>query len=298
MRYFLLQSLARLPFGFWYFVSDVLYFLVFKLFGYRKKVVSENLRIAFPHLSQSERNQIQKEFYHNFTDFIVEIVKSFALQPEELRQRVSFSPEGQARISTLLAAGKSALFLSTHHLNWEWVLLHASLTIGMKVVPTYKKLNNAFFEEAIYKMRSKFGAEPVEMKQTYEKMLNPAQPSAFIMIADQTPARSQKKYWTNFMQRPTPFFIGTAILPVRTNLEVFFVHVRKVGRGCYEYDFEPLATPPHGSAPDFSIVDKYAQAVEKAVLAQPQTWLWSHRRWKHSEIGKGEPVSAEISEKK
>ncbi len=257
----------------------------------------ENLQIAFPDLSEKERQAIQKAFYHNFTDFIVETLKSFAITPDALRARVRFSANAQKRVAQLLAEGKSAIFLTTHHMNWEWISLHASLTTEMKVMPIYKKLNSPFFEKAIYTMRSKFGAEPVEMKQTYQKMLTPTQPSAFIMVADQTPARSQKKYWTNFMQRPTPFFIGTAILPIRANLEVFFARVRKTKRGHYEYDFEPVAAPPYKEMPDYSILDKYAERVETAVLAQPQTWLWSHRRWKHSEIGKDEAVSQAIQKK-
>ncbi|MCC5944574.1 MAG: lysophospholipid acyltransferase family protein, partial [Bernardetiaceae bacterium] len=262
-------------------LSFVLYYII----PYRKKVVFDNLALAFPEKTEQERRRIAKDFYTNFTDLIVEAIKAMSISYEELSQRAVIPKENEAMIRDLVEVRKqSIIVLATHHFNWEWVSMAASRHFHVLLRPVYKKLNNAAFDALIYNMRSRFGASPVEMKQTYRIIQEPFEdkPRAWVIVADQTPSRSQKKYFTHFFERQTPFFMGTATLPPLVNYPAYFIHIKKIKRGYYEYTFEKVAEPPYGQTPDFSIIDSYAKAVERAVREQPETWLWSHRRWKHS----------------
>jgi len=62
ITYPLLYLIALLPFGALYVVSDVLYYLL-RLSGYRRKVVLDNLKNAFPSKSHSEIRAISKAYY-------------------------------------------------------------------------------------------------------------------------------------------------------------------------------------------------------------------------------------------
>ncbi|MGK0442431.1 MAG: lauroyl/myristoyl acyltransferase, partial [Pseudohongiellaceae bacterium] len=35
----------------------------------------------------------------------------------------------------------------------------------------------------------------------------------------------------------------------------------------------------------FEVIDNYVQAMARAINAQPETWLWSNRKWRRSPIG-------------
>ena len=60
------------PLGFHHFFSDVLYLIIYKMAGYRKRVVAENLRNAFPEKTESERKKIEKSFYQKFADLFID----------------------------------------------------------------------------------------------------------------------------------------------------------------------------------------------------------------------------------
>jgi KDO2-lipid IV(A) lauroyltransferase len=64
MQFLVLLSLTLFfglfPFIFFYWLSDGVYFLVYYIIGYRKKVVRANLALALPHLSDKERVVIEK----------------------------------------------------------------------------------------------------------------------------------------------------------------------------------------------------------------------------------------------
>src|SRR5690606_28433452 len=73
--YGLFYLLSLLPLRVLYIISDGLYALIYYVFGYRKKVVMDNLLIAFPEKTEKERKIIAKKFYHNFVDTFIETIK-------------------------------------------------------------------------------------------------------------------------------------------------------------------------------------------------------------------------------
>ncbi|HRG79488.1 MAG TPA: lipid A biosynthesis acyltransferase, partial [Cyclobacteriaceae bacterium] len=61
--YGLLIPISYLPYSVLYGLSDGLYFLIYKVVGYRKKVVLQNIASSFPQKSHQEHVQIVSAFY-------------------------------------------------------------------------------------------------------------------------------------------------------------------------------------------------------------------------------------------
>ena len=59
-----------------------------------------------------------------------------------------------------------------------------------------------------------------------------------------------------------------------------FVDIQRVKRGYYELTLEEITDDPTVLEPG-EITQRYANMLEKAILKNPQNWLWTHRRWKH-----------------
>lgn len=60
IAYPFLWIISILPFRIFYWLSDGVYFLIYYIIGYRKKVVRANLALALPHLNGEERLTIEK----------------------------------------------------------------------------------------------------------------------------------------------------------------------------------------------------------------------------------------------
>ena len=69
--------ISRLNFSTIYLISDFLYYVLYYVFSYRKSVVRENLKLAFPEMSKKERLEIEKENFRNLTDIFLETFKNF-----------------------------------------------------------------------------------------------------------------------------------------------------------------------------------------------------------------------------
>jgi KDO2-lipid IV(A) lauroyltransferase len=100
------------------------------------------------------------------------------------------------------------------------------------------------------------------------------------LAADQNPSVVEVADWHPFMNREAPFFRGPENLARRAKAVVFFAGIRKVRRGYYHMHLERVWDDASASAPG-EITRAYVAFMEKTLHAQPENYLWSHRRWKH-----------------
>ena len=90
MTYHIIRTLWKLmsllPMGVLHFFSDLIYFPLYYVARYRRKVVHTNLTNAFPEKSEQEIIKIEKKFYSAFCDYIVENLKLMDMNPEKAKK--------------------------------------------------------------------------------------------------------------------------------------------------------------------------------------------------------------------
>ena len=100
-----------------------------------------------------------------------------------------------------------------------------------------------------------------------------------VMLADQSPQQGTQKYWTNFLNQDTAFFLGPQMISYLTRMPVFFYRVRRVSRGKYSIHIQFLSDPPSEKGENH-IIELYVRSLEEAICEDPPAYLWSHKRWK------------------
>ena len=167
-----------------------------------------------------------------------------------------------------------------HQGNWEWGGNSYSITVPQPLYVIYHQLANPYFNKLMYNMRSRFGTRLIEMRETFKTMVNNRKEvNATCFIADQTP-QPKGAYWTTFLNQDTPVFWGTEKIARKLNLPVIYLHLDKLKRGYYELSAELLVDNPAETA-EGEISELHTKRLENDIIKCPETWLWSHRRWKH-----------------
>ena len=276
----LLYLISILPFPVFYLVSDGLYFLLYRVIGYRKKVVYENLKNSFPEKSHEELKEIEKKFYSYLCDLFLETLKTLTISKEEAIKRCAFNENTKRIFNELYEQKKSCILVMGHFGNWEWAGNSFSLINPQQLYVIYHPLSNKHFDKLMYDMRSRFGTKLYAMKDTMREMIkNRHEVSATAFIADQTPS-PEGAYWTTFLNQDTPVFWGTEKIAQKLNYPVVYVTVNRIKRGYYEVNTEYLVRDPKNTQ-EGEISELHTKKLEKDIMAQPEIWLWSHRRWKH-----------------
>jgi KDO2-lipid IV(A) lauroyltransferase len=242
-------------------------------------VVRENLSRAFPGLDEAGLKALARDYYRGYGDVMVEIVKSAAIGRDELRERMILKDIDLLRAP--LAAGTPVVLVAAHQCNWEWVLLALSAELGHPVDAAYKTLTDPWADREMRALRSRFGARMVESGRVMRDLIaHRRQPRVIALVADQEPVASERRHWTTFLNRDTAFFMGPEVIAQTLGYPVFFVAIRRTGRGRYETRFEPLWAP--GDTDATGITERFAKRVERQIHDAPADWPWSHKRWRLS----------------
>lgn len=274
-----LYLLSCLPFSVLYLLADGIFLLLYYGLKYRRRVVEENLIKSFPQKTTAEIQCIERKFYRHLADLMVESIKMFTISKAEVERRVRINNPQVLQES--LESGQSVIGTIGHYGNWELNALRLSLLTSNPRIIVYKPLSNAFFNKAILKMRSRFGATLVSMKSIGRVLAKYRhQPTVTMLVGDQTPAKCEVQYFTRFLQQPTAVFLGVEKLAKATNSKVIFCDVRRLKRGYYECTFVPLFDEPQATAV-YEITNAHVHYLEQIIEQQPEYWLWSHRRWKY-----------------
>ena len=271
------------PFPLLYLRSDCYYFVLYHLVRYRRKVVRDNLLKSFPEKPLEEIKRIEKHFYRNLCDLGVEICKLTTVKPETLSKHVHFTnPE---LIQDLYEKGRSYFAAIPHSGNWEWYGKLMYRVSDHHASAIYKKLSNPDFDGFMNRLRMNFnreGEQMIEARTALKALVRrKGLVNAILILADQSPRGVASDYWTDFLHRDTCWFYGLEKMARRLDYAVVFVEMKRIGRGHYEVGFRLICEDPKAME-DGAIMEQYVRHIERFIQEQPDNWLWSHRRWKHS----------------
>ncbi|WP_443936915.1 lysophospholipid acyltransferase family protein [Pedobacter sp. MW01-1-1] len=289
---FFITAISLLPLGILYFFADVFYLIIYRLIGYRRKVVRENLINSFPEKSITEIKTIEKRFYKFLTSLIFEIIKMKRISKASLMKRVTF--KNDELVKNYLKNNESVLFCSSHYGNYEWVCMAIGVNFDAQHFPIYKPLSNESYDKWFLNMRSKFGNKMISMRQTLRAIqANKDLASIFTFGSDQAPSPADSTYWTTLLNQESAIQLGVEKIARKTNRPVFYLKINTLKRGYYKVDCVPICLEPKNSA-EFEITELHTRFLESIIQEEPAYWLWSHRRWKYKpEKKKISPEAAE-----
>lgn len=288
MLYGVASTLALLPFCVLYFISDILYFIVYRIVRYRKEVVRKNLKNSFPEKSESEILSIEKQFYHHLCDYFVETIKILQISDKEVRKRMVFqNPE---ILNQIAQNGNSCLLALGHYGNWEYVP-----SIGMYLLPiieqgqVYKQLSSPTFDKFFLKLRDRFSPKSIEMKSIYRTIITNNRNNKTMTIGFLSDQRAplSSSYITTFLNQETRVFTGLERIARQFGFAVVYLDIKKVKRGHYVGDFSVI-TYDAKLEEENAVLEKYMEKLEETIKYEPAYYLWSHNKWKHNKNNNSE----------
>lgn len=275
-----LWLISLLPFRLLYLLSDFAFIFVYHVFGYRKKVVTDNMKLVFPEKSDKEISIIRKKFYHHLCDMILESIKSITISEQELINRYVFT--NLEEIHKLEKENKSVVLMMGHYGSWEWIFI-LQKHVNHRGYAVYKRLSNKYFDKLVKRIRARYNSYLITTKETFSTLIKSKQNNELTFngfVFDQSPKLAKAIHWQNFMSIKVPVHVGAEILAKRLDMATVFLKVKKIKRGYYEATFSDIIRNPK-TYNDFQITDISLKRVEEQIYEAPEFYLWTHKRWKH-----------------
>ncbi len=281
----MLHLLAFMPWWWIWLNADALYFIAYRLLRYRRKVVRKNLVECFPEKSVAEIKQIEKRFYHHFTDYFFETVKMLHMSEADMKKHMVF--RNIHFVNDAYKAGQSTMLYAAHYFNWEW-LTSISLWFDDELKSSkhlagqaYHPLENQWFDRFFLNLRNRF-TTCIPSNEVLRAMIEAKHEGRLMtlgFLSDQHPLPGHKGVITKFLNHPTDFINGTEAIARKFDMQVLYFHTRKIRRGYYECTLD-LMCPHAKEQPKDAITLLYARILERHITDDPSLWMWTHNRWK------------------
>ncbi|MBN9298685.1 MAG: lipid A biosynthesis acyltransferase [Filimonas sp.] len=275
--YGLLYLVSLLPFRVLYFISDIFYYLLYYVIGYRKDVVMNNLKIAFPEKTDAERLKIARKFYSQFVDNFIEMLKLLSISKKTLEKRFKVNIEV---LNDLKGKIDKVQVVTGHYFNWEFANSAVGHTSLFPFIVVYMPVKNKVFDKLVYKLRSRFGTILVPataFRTNFHQYIKDEY--ALILVADQNAGHVDNAYWLPFFGKMAPFVRGPERGAIKNNTAVIYAHFYPYKRGYYTAKLELITTTPREYA-EGELTKILVKKVEDSVKEIPSSYLWTHKRWK------------------
>lgn len=262
-------------------IAEVLATVFTDVVPLRRRVLAENLQIAFPGIDPPTVRRLTWGMWRHLFLMVMEIAHTpRKIHRTNWRQRVDI-PQVETIIRSMYTK-RPAVVISGHYGNFEL----GGYLLGMFGFPTHtvaRTLDNPYLDRFINDFRGRTGQHMLPKHgsgEAIERLL--AGGGALTLLGDQ--AAGDKGCWVNFFGKPASTHKAVALFSLSFSAPTIVVGVRRTGRMLhYEIDVAGAIDPACDDFPYAGVQPMtgwYTDCLEGLIRRGPEQYWWVHRRWK------------------
>lgn len=267
---------------------DFLATLYFRLGSRHRHIARVNLTIAFPELSDRERDRIALLSFRNIARNLLELSRMPSLTPATIRSLVEYDPVcGLNNYEAARARGKGILYLTGHFSAWE-LLPTAHALYGYPLAFVTRPLDNTRLERHLQRLRELAGNSAIPKKNAARGILEILKAGGAVGILMDQNTSLKEGVFADLFGVPAATTTSLALLALRTDAAVLPGYLTPMRNGKYTIKFLPPLELVCSGDMSRDVVDnttRFNRVIEAIIREQPESWLWGHKRWKNQPAG-------------
>lgn len=240
-----------------------------------------HIRAAFPEYSDEEVKRVALRSMQQLAMLAVELLLAPRLITQWTWARHIQLRSLDEAIRVLLGK-RGCIMLTGHYGNWE-LLGYTLAILGFDIVAVMRPLDNEYLNRYLLDRREQSGLRLLYKKgatQSAEDVIQSR--GALCFIADQN--AGSKGIFVDFLGRKASTYKSIGLLAMDLQVPIVCGCARRIAEGFkYEICVDRIIYPHEWQDkenPLLWITQEYSKAMETAIRAAPEQYLWIHRRWK------------------
>ncbi|MCK4835266.1 MAG: lysophospholipid acyltransferase family protein, partial [Candidatus Aminicenantes bacterium] len=250
------------------------------------KIVTRNLKIAFPEKKDQDIEQLKEKIYHHFSTIFTQVIYLYVKKkPEKILPEITI--HNQEILENILKRGKGVILFSAHFGNWELVPFIISRQLNRKTHNIARKMDNPLIEEKVKAFRDFMGSRIIYKKGSIKTILKELNNNQIIgMIIDQN-TLPEEGVSVDFFSRKVCAIPSVSLLHLKRQVPILpvFIHYEPdkiVFEIMDEIDFQPSG---HFEQDLIKLTQYCNRIIENKIREFPEQWFWFHQRWKNQPEG-------------
>lgn len=276
-----LKLLGLLPRPVARFVGVCFSFVAFAIRTPLRRAAMFNLRIAFPDWSDAQRTRVIRGMIRQ----VGWMAGEFSQFPKYTRVNIEqiVIVDKFQNFDAARRRGKGVLFLTGHMSAWE-LAPFAHALYGYPLHFLVRPIANPRVDALINGYRCRSGNRPIEKNRAAREILRVLGDGGTVGILSDHNTTLEEGVFVKFFGVPASTTSGLARIALRTDAAVVpgflcWDEERKKYRLCFEPAVE-LARTGNEEADVLENTARFTRVIENYVRANPDQWLWVHKRWK------------------
>ena len=269
-----LDTCARLAGPLGYLLGEVL--------GVRRKVVSENLKQAFPEATNRQRRYIALAMWRHLILLVCEIAHlPRKVHETNWREHIQLG-NIEAQVAALLST-RPCVILSGHFGNFEAGGYMTGM-FGFRTHTIARPLDNVFLDRWVNSFRQANGQTIMPRKgAATQSAVVLQQGGNLVLLGDQFGGNSG--CWIEFFHRPASYHKAIALFCLTSGAPMVVAHARRRGGRALQIELGVEDVyDPRNADDDLGgvreVTQWYNDLLEAMIRRNPDQYWWMHRRWK------------------
>lgn len=265
-------------------LGNLLAFLWYDFFRIRRDVVLDNLRIAYPQVSEDERVKIGRASLRTMGLNFIEYCYLPWLSKQNYLNYFRF--ENSELLNELIARKKGVLLLTCHLGHGDLACASMSLH-GWSVVMVSKFFKMRWLNDMWFGMRERLGTKFIAPRDSSYALLKALKSGAAVVIPLDQFTGPPIGVRTTFFGHETGTAAGLAVMAERSGAPVLAVYTYRDQQGKHVLVFDKEMRIPESRDRETAarVTQEFNDELERFVRLHPDQWMWIHRRWKKYVVG-------------
>jgi KDO2-lipid IV(A) lauroyltransferase len=240
-----------------------------------RRVAERNLVLALPELDAAGRSAIIDGVFRSIARLLVSLGRFPSIGVHNLDRWIRF--EGTEHIHAALRQGRGVLFATAHLGNWELSAFAHGLAAGPMSI-LVRPLDNPLVDGLVERRRGLCGNRVIFKKDFARSILKALAGNDKVGILIDQNASLESGVFVDFFGVPACAGEGFAKIAAHSGAAVIAAYALWVeDEGRYVLRFNPPMEITGDATRDTASLHA---GLEAAIRANPDQWLWIHRRWK------------------
>jgi KDO2-lipid IV(A) lauroyltransferase len=254
--------------------------LAYDLLRIRRRITDENLRYAYPQLSDVERSRIARRMWRHLTLMFCEVVQvPRKIHPTNWRDYIHIPRDDMRVMVENLLSPRPVVIVSGHFGNFEVGGVGSGL-LGFPTFTVARPLDNPYLHRFVTSFRERTGQFMLP-KRGSARQLDAVLASGGTMVLLGDQAAGPKDCWVEFFGRPASCHKAVALFSLVNRAPMLLVYSKRVRPMQFEIGvnavFDPLRDEMNGVKP---LTQWYSDHLERMIRTAPDQYWWLHDRWK------------------
>lgn len=260
--------------------------LFYRLSARRRAITLENLKLALPDLTKTERVRIARASFDHFGQFLAESTMILAKKIGWKEMQEMVDGRGMQKLLELEAGtDKGILFISGHLGNFELLAHYTGMQFKRQGRIVARQGNNRLIDEKIVTpLRESFGNKVVYKNRALPHIARALRKGEHAGLLVDIKSKARQGVPVQFFGHPTYAVKSSAYLQIKLNPVVIPMVMARIAPRRYKLIVgDPVHWTDNGKPIDDQIAELtqiHQAKLEQLIRRYPEQWLWMHDRWK------------------